>query len=121
MPIVIPTDVQKALDEADQSSLDVDEVGLAGRLKSIVRTSTPLTPEERKGMFSEVGGFTFMHLGERANAVWDMYWQPQGSAITTKGETIYFPDFKPADEEVIDYWLLRSAQATHPVMKARYA
>jgi hypothetical protein len=119
--ISVPPALQAALDEADSSTVAIDERDLAHKLNATVADDKALPPDERKGLFAIVGGLYFMRGRRQAGRVWDMYWQPVQTFKAQDGREVHSPSVQLVDDEVINDWGARSAALNHPVLRARYA
>lgn len=52
---------------------------------------------------------------------WGIYWQELMSGTYADGTEMLSPDVADVDDETLAYWIERSSQTKHPVLRARYA
>src|SRR5258708_10650083 len=53
--------------------------------------------------------------------IWETYFAPSMSWTRQDGTEVHSPDIKDMDGLTIAYWVRRSEEAKHPIIRARYA
>src|SRR5712692_6176607 len=121
MRLTIPKILQDLIAKLDDITGPIDEIGLASKLESALGDSKTLSPEERRGAFAAIAGFWFQRPHRMERRTWGIYWAELSSWITPAGKQNYSPDVADVDEDVLLYWIKRSASAKHPALRARFA
>jgi lysyl-tRNA synthetase class 1 len=78
------------------------------------------TESENLGAWAEVLAFSLAESRMQASP-WGTYFAPMGTATDRDGNTIYFPEIKGADPQVVGHWAHRAHTTTQPVLQGRYA
>jgi uncharacterized protein DUF4209 len=121
MPLVVPPEFTQILDRFDTRADTFELAKLADALRTAVRATNELTPEQRRGCWAEWAAINFdVHPG-RDGGPWKTYFQPASIWTMNDGSETYGPDLREADAEVVAYWGSRAKGAKHPVLAARYA
>jgi hypothetical protein len=93
-------------------------------MEALVRAAKPIeyapTPEQDKGFNAEFCAFQFHPRPDGEDSVWGTYFGPMFSS-QQQGKTVHKPDVADLDHEIVEHWQRRSAEAQHPVLRARYA
>jgi hypothetical protein len=113
--------VEITFQEADKADQRLDEFLVRDRLARILSDLGKFTPEQRRGNFALVAALEFQPRRMYGEPIWDMYWQPMGSATDKAGKYHYFPDVADVDSEIIEQWSARAQTTRHPLLRARYA
>src|SRR6266540_1315209 len=123
MGLKVSETIEAVLGSADASAKPLDEGKLASEITQAAPDPKEATLEERRGSFAEFAAWRFMrsHTGGE-DEPWGIYWGPLASGTLADGKTpFYSPDVAGVDEEILAHWVTRSANAKHPVVRARYA
>lgn len=121
MPISILPSIASRLAELEAAPRPIEPHLLSVELDRLVTDPDKLTEDERLGCQAEIVGWRFMPMRGDDRGPWDSYFGPLGSGTTEDGKEVYFPDAREISREVIEHWWNRSEQASHPVLRARYA
>lgn len=113
--------LESAFQEADKDDDQLDEFAVRDRLARVMADLVGPTAGERKGGFAVVEALNFQHPRLYGVPIWQMHWQPLGSATDTAGRQHSSPDVTQVDDEVIQEWSNRAVSARHPLLRARYA
>jgi len=76
--------------------------------------------DNRKSIWAEWAPWEFSTHETDDGGPWKTYFQPM-SAPAKGGGTAMRPNLETATPEIIEYWGKRAEEASHPVIKARYA
>jgi len=121
MALEVPEFARAVIEDFDHSSAPLAEVEL---MEALVRATKPLdyapTPEQEKGFAAEFCAFQFHPRPDGEDSVWGTYFGPMFSS-QQQGMTVHKPDVADLDHETVEHWQRRSAEAQHPVLRARYA
>ncbi|MGA2074547.1 MAG: DUF4209 domain-containing protein [Terriglobia bacterium] len=123
MALEVPGFAKAVIEDFDRTLAPLEEVELMGALG---RATKPLdyapTPERDKGYTAEFCAFQFQPRPDGEDSVWGTYFGPMFSLSSPQqGRTVYKPDVADLDHETVEHWQRRSAEAQHPVLRARYA
>jgi hypothetical protein len=121
MALEVPGFARAVIEQFDHSLTPLAEVEL---MEALVRATKPLeyapTPEQDKGFNAEFCAFQFHPRPDGEDSVWGTYFGPMFSS-QQQGKTVHKPDVADLDHEIVEHWQRRSAEAQHPVLRARYA
>jgi len=121
MALEVPGFAKAAIEHFDHSLSPLAEIEL---MEALVRAMKPPdyvpTPEQEKGFIAELCAFQFRSRPDGKESVWGTYFGPMFSS-QQQGRTVHKPDVVDLDHEVVEHWQRRSAEAQHPVLRARYA
>jgi len=120
MALAIIPPLETAFQDADKPDQRLDLFLVRDRLVRVLADIGKFTPEQIKGNFALVRAVDFQPRRMYGEPIWDMYWQPLGSAVDHAGKNHYLPDAADVDVEVIDSWKARAQSARHPLLRARY-
>lgn len=121
MGLIVPKVLQSLIANLDDITKPIDEMGMASQLASALGDPKILTPEERRGAYAEIEALRFQRPHGTGRRTWGIYWAELGSFATPDGQQVYLPDIADVDEEILLHWIERSANAKHPVLRARFA
>jgi Domain of unknown function (DUF4209) len=121
MTLEIQLPLETAFQDADKADQRLDEFQVRDRLVRVLQDLGKFTSEQRRGNWALVSALEFQPRRLSGAPVWDMHWQPMGSATDDAGKEHYFPDATLADDEIIQQWCDRANSARHPLLRARYA
>ncbi len=121
MALEITEQVEIAFQDADKADQRLDEFLVRDRLMQILHDLGKFTPEQRRGNFALVAALEFQPRWIYGEPIWDMHWQPLGSATDKAGKDHYFPDVALVDSEILGQWSSRAQTTRHPLLRARYA
>jgi lysyl-tRNA synthetase class 1 len=77
--------------------------------------------EERHAWWAESAAFSFSLRADGKESPWNTSYGPLFTATKEDGSPFYSPDISQANVETIRYWEVRSGEAKHPILIARYA
>jgi hypothetical protein len=121
MGLEVPEFARAVVEQFDHSLAPLAEMEL---MEALVRATKPLdyvsTPEQDKGFAAEFCAFQFHPRPDGEDSVWGTYFGPMFSC-QQQGRTVHKPDVADLDHETVVHWQRRSAEAQHPVLRARYA
>jgi hypothetical protein len=122
MGLIVPTELEKVLREADESAGPLVENALWSAQMKAAPDPKVATLDERRGTFAEIAAWRFMrpHGGSESEP-WGIYWGPLAGGTLQDGTPFHQPDVAEVDEEILTHWIGRATTAKHPVIKARYA
>jgi lysyl-tRNA synthetase class 1 len=120
MPLLIPPETCKILENVDAGLQPLAEFELADQL-SVVLNDAGLSSNERRGASAEWAAFFFRALGDENAGPWNTYYGPTLTASNAQGHPVYIPDLAQVDTETVAHWEQRSTAAKHPILRARYA
>lgn len=118
MTITIPATTRAILDAFDIDRQPTVDYEVASRLSGL-HLADGLTEPERKGGWAEASAFDFRLVDE--GSLWGTQYGPKFEATNVDGTPHYRPDIAEIDEEIVAHWERRTEEATHPVLRARYA
>ncbi len=121
MVLIVPKQLHETIAEIDGRTTAVDEFGIVTQLMTALDDPANLTPDERRGAFAEIEAFRFQRPHGAERRVWGIYWGELASWVTGDGKQVYSPDIANVDEEVLSHWIIRSANAQHPALRARFS
>lgn len=121
MGLIVPKILQDSIAKLDDATKPLDEMKLSDQLAAAAGDPKLLTPEERRGAFAEIQSLRFQRARNAERRTWGIYWTELGSFRAADGRQIYIPDIDDVDEEILSHWIERSANAKHPVLRARFA
>ena len=120
MAITIPEQTLRVLAEVEGSNERLADYELGTRLSGIHNLGG-LSPEERKGAWAEFAAFNFVARIGDTPGPWSTFFRPKFSGTKNDGAPFFAPDLAEVDSEIISHWEARSAEAKHPMLRARYS
>ena len=110
--------LQDILGRFDGTSEPFAEYEIAGAIREVAQPDNIDPPFQ---LIAELIAFDLFenYQGEQGN--WGTYYGPLSVSISKDGDVYEYPAIDSITSEVIDYWAERASQATHPILKARYA
>lgn len=121
MSLVIPEVISDYLSNQDTSLLPIEDYDQVQHLLALVKQHEDYSAEEKKGIFAEISAFEFQPSDKGVRGAWDIYWTSHMSGTNADGREFHIPEINFVDQDVLDYWVSRSREAKHSVLKARYA
>lgn len=122
MKFLIPSAVTEYLARIDCTLKPIDEVTIGSHISELRKNADPpLSREESDGAWIELCVFHFSLSPSGEASVWGTAFGPTFSAVKSDGTEVHTPDISEMDATVVDYWKKRTAEAKHPVLRARYA
>jgi lysyl-tRNA synthetase class 1 len=116
----LPTEIRQILESTDLARQPLSEFELVDQFAAVANASN-LVAAERKGALAEWAAFIFRPIQDPEGSPWNTYFGPTFVTSDERGQPVYTPDLAQVYAEIITYWEGRSAEATHPVLVARYA
>jgi lysyl-tRNA synthetase, class I len=120
MPLEVPEFAREVIEDFDRRLGPLKEVNLIDALLRAKPLDNSLTPNQHKGYAAELCAFQFHARPDGEDSVWGTFFGPMFSR-QQNGEAVYTPDLRDLDHETVAHWKRRSAEAQHPVLRARYA
>lgn len=121
MPVFVPTELVPILEATDRDQQPIDELAMSARLLAAIPPEREISPDERKGAFAEIFAWRFQRARPDERRTWGIYWSELTSWTTSEGRQIYSPDIADVDDDVVEHWIRRSENATHPTIRARFS
>lgn len=121
MPITVPNETIKTLDEFEGKQESFNDYELHQALKNSFKPVDNTARDLRSGWWAELAAFEFRVASAGEVTEWGSHFGPMMSATYEDGTRIERPDIKEIDEDILNYWKLRAESSKHPVCKARYA
>jgi predicted RNase H-like nuclease len=109
--------LKAVLDGFDSCTDPIDEHEISSALRPLV-SGTEVVPTE---LLAEVMAFGFQEEHHWEGAGWGTYFGPMAVWRNDDGTATESPSIKRVTPEMITYWERRSCEASHPVLRARYA
>ena len=120
MPLEPPHEIVVALAEFDTRSDTFTVMDVQRAVKKAISDWNALEPPVQEAAWAEWAAFEFSTRVAKDGGPWKTYFQPIMILGDEDGMRCH-PDLRRADAPVIEYWSARAREATHPVLKARYA
>ena len=120
MALVTPSFVSAILNDFEEKE-GFWEVAITDALRTAAEGYKFADQEERDAWWAESAAFSFALRTNGDDSVWSTAFGPLFSATRQDGSAYYAPDIAETDAETVHYWEMRSAEARHPVLVARYS
>lgn len=121
MAIAVPKFVADAVSEFESSKKPFYDHHVADRIRAAVNSDEGISEEQKKAAWPELNAFEFRPSTPGQASLWGTYYRPWTSGQFEDGTPWYHPDIREVTPQVLEYWKKRSAETTHPQLKARYA
>lgn len=121
MPGQLQTAVRDVFAKFDSSNETFFEVAIADALRPLPTEIPASDQADRDIWWAESAAMRFYRRPDREASVWGTTYGPMMSATKEDGTPFYSPDIAEANADTIEYWKGRSAEAKHPILRARYS
>ncbi|QDU41122.1 hypothetical protein Mal4_54870 [Maioricimonas rarisocia] len=119
--ISLPSELIETLAKHDSSPDDFDEAEPSFAIERQAKAFEALTDNHRRAIYAEVAALQMDLLHGQGQSHWGTRFGPIVENIMEDGTRHSFPDITGLDEPTIEYLGRRASEATHPVLRARYA
>lgn len=117
---VLPVELQPIFERFEQNAAPLADYDVSAAISSVVNQRKKAGEVVTAEMQAEAMAFDFCEDYQNDQTGWGTYYGPQ-MVIPCEGGYKEWPSIQAVTPATLQYWVQRSREAKHPVLKARYA
>ncbi len=114
---MLPDSLKEKIDSFSGKS----EYEIADIIKIYLKEETVADLDSNTALLAESMAFDFYENIPSEKSSWGTYYGPMWVMPNAEGVMMESPSIQRVNQEILDYWKFRSTEATHHLMRARYA
>ncbi len=114
-------EVNKILSKYDAFQEPFDDYSISDELRNLKINIDEIDKESKLVFLAESMAFQFTENYPEQSNVWGTYYGPMAVFKNEEGDWVESPSIRLITPEILNYWIKRSNEAKHPILKIRYA